>query len=97
MPRWSYDTMAELNPQVKEQTNILVVSPPLAKGGVFIVKGIPPDKQEFMMATRKVWKSPRTKQLMTLFHTQEVVLFKPADMQSMTKLYEEYMRLTKRR
>jgi len=97
MPRWSYDTMVELNPQVKEQTTIMAHSPLLARGGLFIVKGLSPDKRELIPATLKVWQTPRAKQLMTLFHAEVIVPFQPAYIQTMIDLYEEHSRLTKRR
>jgi hypothetical protein len=62
LPRWSYDTMVELNPQVKEQTTILVHSPLLARGGLFMVKGLPPSKQEMIPTTLKVWQTNRARQ-----------------------------------
>jgi hypothetical protein len=96
MPRWSYDTMVELNPQVKEQTTIMAFSPLLARGGLFMVKGLPPDKREMIPATLRVWQTARAKQLMTLFHTEVVTPFKPAYIQTMVNLYEEHARLTKR-
>ena len=40
MPRWSYDTMVELNPQVKDQAIILALSPLLARGALFMVRDI---------------------------------------------------------
>jgi ABC-type phosphate/phosphonate transport system substrate-binding protein len=97
MPRWSYDTMVELNPQIKEQTTILILSPLLAQGGLFIVKGIPPRKREVILSTQKVWQTVRAKQLMTLWHTEGVVPFQPAYIQTMVHLYNEYSRLTKGR
>jgi hypothetical protein len=97
MPRWSYDTMVELNPQIKEQVTILILSPLLAKGGLFLVKGLPPEKREVILSTQKVWQTVRAKQLMTLFHSEEVVPFKPAYFQTMVHLYDEYSRLTKGR
>jgi phosphonate transport system substrate-binding protein len=97
MPRWSYETMAELNPQIKERTAILVISPLLARGGLFMAKGVPPEKHEFVMATQKFWQTVRAKQLLTLFHAEEVVPFQPAHMQTMFNLYEENLKLTKRR
>jgi ABC-type phosphate/phosphonate transport system substrate-binding protein len=97
MPRWSYDTMVELNPQVKEQTTILSHSPLLAKGGLFLVKDIPPDKRELILATQKVWQTVRAKQLLTLWHAEGAVPYQPAYIQTMVNLYEEHGRLTKRR
>ncbi len=97
MPRWSYDTMVELNPQIKEQTTILSLSPLLAKGGLFLVKGIPPGKRELILCTQKVWQSVRAKQLLTLWHSEGAVPFRPAYIQTMVNLYEEHGRLTKRR
>ncbi len=96
MPRWSYDTMVELNPQVKEQTNVLAHSPLLARGGLFMVKGLPPDKREMVSANLKVWRSIRARQLMALFHTEVIVPFQPAHIQTMVKLYNDFLRLTKR-
>jgi hypothetical protein len=97
MPRWSYDTMLELNPQIKEQTTILSLSPLFAKGGLFLVKGIPPEKRELMLSTQKVWRTVRAKQIMTLWHSEGVVPFQPAYVQTMVNLYEDYARLAKGR
>jgi ABC-type phosphate/phosphonate transport system substrate-binding protein len=97
MPRWSYETMVELNPQVKEQTTLLSQSPRLAKGGLFLVKGASPRKRELILSTQKVWQTVRAKQLLTLWHSEGAVPFQPAYIQTMVNLYDEYARLTKRR
>jgi len=97
LPRWSYDTMVELNPQIKEETTMLALSPLLVRGGLFMVKGLGPEKQGLIPATQKIWQTTRAKQIMTLFHADEIVPFQPAHIQTIVNLYEEYSRLTKRR
>ena len=96
MPHWSYDTMVELNPQIKEQTTIMAQSPLLARGGLFMVKGLPPEKRELIPATPKVWQSARARQLMTLFHSEQIIPFQPAYIQTMVNLYDEFSKLTRR-
>ena len=57
---------------------------------------LPPEKRQLIPATLKVWQSPRARQLMTLFHTEEIIPYQPAYIQSMVNLYEEYARLAQR-
>ena len=97
VPQWAFDTMVELNPQVGKDLKLLVLSPLLARGALFMQKNLSPAKLAMIDVILKSQSMPRVRQLMTLFHTDHLVTYQPSHFGSTTALYEEYHALNKKR
>jgi ABC-type phosphate/phosphonate transport system substrate-binding protein len=96
VPRWAYDTMVELNPQVGQETTILAQSPALVRGALFIQKNIAPHKRILIDTFLQTARLPRAKQLMTLFQSEDLVPFHPSHLHTITALYAEHAALAKK-
>ncbi len=75
VPRWAYDTMVELNPQVGSETKILALSPSLSRGALFMRKGINGGKQTLIDSALELGNSAKSKQLMALFNYEKLIRF----------------------
>ncbi len=96
VPLWAYDTMVELNPQVGSETKIIARSPTLPRGALFMRKGISAPKQTVIESALKVGGTAKSKQLMTLFNSENLVRFQPKYLESITALYKDYNSLLKK-
>jgi ABC-type phosphate/phosphonate transport system substrate-binding protein len=91
VPRWAYDTMVELNPQVGAETKILAQSPILPRGALFMRKGITEAKKFAVIdSALKFGGSPRSKQILNLFNLEKFVRFHPKYLKSIIALYNDY-------
>jgi phosphonate transport system substrate-binding protein len=97
VPRWAFDTMVELNPQVGNDLKIFIVSPMLARGAFFMRKNLPPQKRVLVDVALKLQNSTRIRQFMTLFHSENLVAYQPSYLEPTLALYEEFTALSKRR
>ncbi len=95
VPRWAYDTMVELNPQVGSETKILATSPILAKGALFMRKGTSARKQAIVEDSIGMGESEKSKQLLTLFNSEKFVKFNPQFLQTIIDLNDNTICLKK--
>ena len=97
VPGWAFDTMVELNPQVGNELRIIVLSPLLGRGALFMRKNLAPHKRAMVDAALKLQNSKRVQQLTTLFHSERLVAFESVHLKSTADLYEEHRTLSKQR
>jgi ABC-type phosphate/phosphonate transport system substrate-binding protein len=86
LPRWAYDTMVELNPQVGSETKILVTSPILPKGALFMRKGVSARKQAIVEDSIRMVETEKSKQLLTLFNSERFTKYQPQFLQTVIDL-----------
>jgi ABC-type phosphate/phosphonate transport system substrate-binding protein len=96
VPLWAYDTMVELNPQVGAETKIITRSPTLPRGALFMQKGISAQKQTVIESALKVGSTAKSKQLLTLFNSENLVRYQPKYLESIVALYKDYNSLLRK-
>jgi phosphonate transport system substrate-binding protein len=92
--RSSFDTMCELNPQVRSQLSILGTSPELVPALCFLRRTYnSPLREQLKSAWRGLDKSPAGTQLLTLFHCDRLSEVAPALLSTARELVEAHQRL----
>lgn len=92
--RSGFETMAELNPQIGEQLEIVATSPEFVLGGVFFRKDFREDIKKLITDTcMKFCTYPSGKQIVTLFKAEAFSPFKQSYFTSLLDLTKEYNQL----
>ena len=93
----AFETMAELNPQVKDRLQVLVKSPGFVLGFVCLRKDLTPEiKQDIINSGLTMHENPRGRQLLTFFRMDKIVLFKSGYLDALIALRKEYYDLLAR-
>ena len=74
--RWALNTMAELNPQLATQLQILTNSPSLPEGVVCVHKGFKVFRDELVQGLAGLHAEPKGQQLMLIFKIDKLERFK---------------------
>lgn len=81
--RSGFDSMAELNPQVRNRLRIIATSPTLVPAVGFFRAGLPPEQRaEMIRAMRHLEDSPSGRQVLTHFQTSGLVVTNAAALNS---------------
>jgi len=75
--RWALNTMAELNPQLTTQLQILTNSPSLPAGVVCLHKNFNVFREDLLQSLAELHTEPKGQQLMMLFKIDKLERFKP--------------------
>ncbi|MBK7104873.1 MAG: PhnD/SsuA/transferrin family substrate-binding protein [Ignavibacteriae bacterium] len=96
IPSMSYNTMLELNPQLKKELVIIETSPILVNGLMCLNKSIEPDlKKSLLQAASKLGKTPSGKQILNLFKSEDVIIFEEKHIKEIQILNEKYSKIIK--
>jgi phosphonate transport system substrate-binding protein len=88
--RSSFETMAELNPQLGRQLRILERSPGFATGVIAVRKDIlNPARDALVEILKDMHLDPKGRQLLTLFRINRLVSYKPEHLLSVEKVVRE--------
>ena len=96
VPKDSFDTLVDLNPQIIRDLRIMHESP----GFIFYISCF---RKDYSQETRKhfrdtafeLHKNPEGQQILTLFHLEKVMPFKHVDLESLKTIIEEYNKMVK--
>ncbi len=92
--RKAYDTMCELNPQLEREMSIILKSPGLIRGLNCTRSDLEADlKATTIEALHEMAQEPEGQQILTLLGVREIIPFKPAYLDSIRSLYNEYKTL----
>jgi phosphonate transport system substrate-binding protein len=92
--RRSFATMVELNPQLGKELQILALSPCFLPGLIAFRKDLSPEiKTQLIDAALKLQTHPQGEQLLKLFKVDRFFSFKPADLNTIIELLQEYKRV----
>jgi len=87
----SFETMAELNPQISRRLRILEKSPGFVTGIVAIRKDVRNQRRDAMIdALRDMDGDPKGKQVLTIFRLNRLVNFKTEHLASVEKLFKTH-------
>jgi ABC-type phosphate/phosphonate transport system substrate-binding protein len=90
----SFETIAELNPQVGEKLRVLSRSPEFPWGVLCFRKGPSQvDRTEVMQDAMEMHLNPQGRQALMLWKSEKLVPYKPAYIRSLKQLVEDYDRL----
>ena len=96
--RRAFDTMCELNPQLRQRLRILAVSPPVVAALMGAHKDAPFEiKTNLRKALLELNQTPAGLQILTLFQSQRIVARDSAALRPSIELLEQYERLLARR
>jgi phosphonate transport system substrate-binding protein len=96
IPEQSFNTMLELNPQLKNDLLIIDTSPELVNGIMCINDKLENNLRETTTETaRKLSHTDSGKQILTLFKSEELLKFKPEHIKSTKELFDKYKKITK--
>lgn len=96
--RQSFETMIDLNPQLKEQLQILAISPVFAYGLNLLSNNFEPKmKNEIINIALNIDKHTRGKQILTLFRQDRAIPFEPHHLESLEQLIKNYYELKNQR
>ena len=86
----TYETAAELNPQIKRKLRIINISPEFVLGLGVIRNDLDADlREKFKQTLLSLGDTPRGKQIIALFKCDGFVPIRPADLESVQKLIQE--------
>jgi ABC-type phosphate/phosphonate transport system substrate-binding protein len=92
--RRGFATMVELNPQLGAELQTLALSPCFVTGVISFRKDLSPEiKTQTVEAALKLQTHPQGKQILTLFKIDKFFSFKPADLNTLIELMQEYKKL----
>ncbi len=92
-----FNNMVELNPQLGRDLKIIAKSAPFCKSIVSFRKDYSKENREILVKNAiKLHKSIKGKQILTLFRTEQIVVFDPNDLSSCRALFTEYQAIKKR-
>lgn len=87
----AYQLVCELNPQVKENTNIIAISPLLINSLFAHAKNADPDLvYTYRTVSENLHEEPEGKQILTLFKTDRVAFFTEAELEETEKLIKRH-------
>lgn len=87
----------ELNPQIGKKLRIMENSGITSSGLGFFRKGLDPKAKKLMIESAlRLDSDVRGRQMLALFQTESIIETKLEDLQPIKKLYERYMRLSKK-
>ena len=89
----SFQTMAELNPQVKDKLIAFYNYPIKTRNLSFFRKGYPYNKEMLEIATNL--KTPRLQQILEVFHTESIQPCSVSELDAYDEIYREYINLNK--
>lgn len=96
IPSMSYNTMLELNPQLKKELTVIETSPILVNGLMCINKLIEPDlRKSLLEAASKIGKTPSGKQILNLFKSEDVIVFEEKYIKEIEILTDKYNKIKK--
>ncbi|HOX23139.1 MAG TPA: PhnD/SsuA/transferrin family substrate-binding protein, partial [Elusimicrobiales bacterium] len=96
VPKQSYDSMVELNPQVGRELVVFKNSPQLLATSTYFRKDYKPElKQEILDLAMRKRSAPAGRQIMTLFRVSDIVPLVEKDADSLRALIAEHKRLLK--
>lgn len=91
IPARTFQTMAELNPQLSEQLVVLLRSPGFCRGLMCVSQSIYEEYEfRFSDALSTFNTEPQGQQLLTVFRMDEIVSFEPRYLESTQELMAEY-------
>ncbi len=91
---FSFDTIAELNPQIRNRLKIIAASPPVVHAVSILRKDIDDEtKKTVMDLISRLDESAEGQQVLTLFKIDRMVPIYESDLSSMVELYSRYARL----
>lgn len=94
VPRSSFDTMKELNPQVGKQLSILFTSPGLLVSVTCVRPGLDEATRKLIIdTTTDLEKETAGRQILTILQIEKVSRYRHEYMLSVEELYEKYKRL----
>lgn len=94
--RQSFETMVELNPQLKTQLQILATSPVVAYGLSLLSKNFDLEtRNEIIKIALDIDRHTRGKEILILFRQDKAIRFKPNHIESVVQLIEQYNYLKK--
>ncbi len=86
-----YDTLSELNPQLKKQLNPLIVSPGYLLSVTCITNSSKNKEHEQILdALLNMHKDAKGKQLLTIFNTNQQIRYKEEYLENVKKIVKEY-------
>ncbi|MCK5327016.1 MAG: PhnD/SsuA/transferrin family substrate-binding protein [Candidatus Latescibacteria bacterium] len=89
--RSTYDTMSELNPQIREQLTVLMRSPRYATDVFCFTNSLHgTDREHLKKACLRLERFPTGRQILTLFKQGRVLPFKSSYLESVEELFREY-------
>ena len=92
-----YETMVELNPQLGRQLTILDASPEIINNFSFVRRDYAEDQKVFFRGEcLSIVKSPRAKQILTLFLVDDLISVAESDLETLKRLVKEYETLSQR-
>jgi ABC-type phosphate/phosphonate transport system substrate-binding protein len=87
----SYELLAELNPQINEKLKILHESEPILIVVLLMRKDLSVDlKKMVIKSSQDLHKLHGSKQLMVMFHTAQLLPYKPEYLKNIENLYKKY-------
>lgn len=88
----AFETICELNPQLEAELTVMAASPGFCRGIVCARKDIYEKRLKGLLSESLIslHTEPRGQQLLALFHTDQLVPFKPAYLEDVLTLIEEY-------
>ncbi len=93
----SFDTICELNPQVRAKVKVLERSVPLLRGLLCMRQNMPAENYEKAMEIlRNLHKEPAGQQMLLMFQEEELVPWDPTYIKSAVALIEHHRRLRDR-
>ena len=96
IPSMSYNTMLELNPQLKKELVVIETSPILVNGLMCINKLIEPElRKSLLIAASKLGKTPSGKQILNLFKSEDVIVFEEKYLKEIEILTEKFNKIKK--
>jgi ABC-type phosphate/phosphonate transport system substrate-binding protein len=97
LSRRSFDVMAELNPQLRKDLQIIEASAPVATGVICIRKGYDSRQRQWLKDILETLdRDVEGRQLLTLFRMNRLVQFQPEYLASMEAFLKEYSELRAR-
>ena len=96
VPKSYFETMCELNPQLKTELKVLAKSPHLVNALICLRKDLKDEIQNvFRDISLRLSKHTSGQQLLSLFGAKQLVLFQPSLFEETEKLYKQYQSLKK--
>lgn len=92
----AFDTIGELNPQLKQDLDVILRSPPYLRGLSLINNNMDPDvREDTLDALFTMKEKPAGQQIHLILQIEEIVPFKPKYLDTINALYEEHQVLMK--
>ncbi|MCB0746394.1 MAG: PhnD/SsuA/transferrin family substrate-binding protein [Ignavibacteriae bacterium] len=92
----SYNSMLELNPQLKNELMIIEKSPEFVGGIMCINKNVSEDIKKIALDTaKKLSKTTSGKQILALFKAKKLVKYNPEYLKKTKELYDKYNKIKK--